>query len=226
MGMMEGDSKTDTRDIPVYDYLDRKQKEKDKGFMAIDHSGMLNSLYDGLKTGFVSFEGDMQPVVIARIANWLATTLLRHKFKTRQLLKTYRLKKSTLNLQIIGSPTLVHAQTIYIAERDRTKTLTEAFNLLRRRRKRYTDVDRECLILLTSRMFNTGQKDWGIDAGPHQDGWDPYKETRDETDRSEANPDDINSSQSSSVRTVATLLATVRVLTCFIRRYLSLSKKD
>jgi hypothetical protein len=44
-----------------------------------------------------------------------------------------------------------------------------------------TDVDRDCLALLEERMFEdsnragvAGNWQWGLDSGPHQDGWNPY----------------------------------------------------
>ena len=43
------------------------------------------------------------------------------------------------------------------------------------------DVDQECLLLLEERLFETsaragaaGHYQWGLDAGSHQNDWDPY----------------------------------------------------
>jgi hypothetical protein len=45
------------------------------------------------------------------------------------------------------------------------------------------DVDKECLALLEERMFQCtfwtqkgGYQQWGLDAGDHQEAWDPYNE--------------------------------------------------
>ncbi|KAG2346981.1 hypothetical protein BDR05DRAFT_958441 [Suillus weaverae] len=44
-----------------------------------------------------------------------------------------------------------------------------------------TDVDQECLSVFEQRLFeklaesgSAGNYQWGLDAGSHQDGWDPY----------------------------------------------------
>ncbi|KAJ7868082.1 hypothetical protein B0H14DRAFT_3586729, partial [Mycena olivaceomarginata] len=43
------------------------------------------------------------------------------------------------------------------------------------------DVDRECLGYFEERLFEhshetgqAGNRQWGLDAGPHQGGWNPY----------------------------------------------------
>jgi hypothetical protein len=50
-----------------------------------------------------------------------------------------------------------------------------------RHRFMYTDVDKECLSTFEERLFEyskrtgvAGYHQWGLDAGPHQDGWNPY----------------------------------------------------
>ena len=51
------------------------------------------------------------------------------------------------------------------------------------------DVDRKCLELLEERMFErsaeagiAGNKQWGLDAGDHQQHWDPYVALPDDWD--------------------------------------------
>ncbi|KAI0071385.1 hypothetical protein K474DRAFT_1582029, partial [Panus rudis PR-1116 ss-1] len=45
------------------------------------------------------------------------------------------------------------------------------------------DVDKECIFSLEHKIFQRSEEagiaslcQWGLDAGPHQDGWNPYAE--------------------------------------------------
>lgn len=87
---------------------------------------------------------------------------------------------SAVQGEILGTAVLAHAITIFILGDRNLQSLAQAFEVQTRRSPSYAavDIDRECLSILEVRLFNTGEEDWGLDAGEHQDGWNPYDGVR------------------------------------------------
>ncbi|KAG6834024.1 hypothetical protein H0H93_012466, partial [Arthromyces matolae] len=109
----------------------------------------------------------------------------------------------------IGMLPTAHAETLYISSMLSTKsTQAEDFNTQITRAWSiqfsgtaphwdHVDVDKECLERLEEEMFErslfagiAGHYQWGLDAGDHQDGWDPYAGTPEEWDHRDREGDD------------------------------------
>lgn len=135
-------------------------------------------------TDSISISGDVSLDDQARIVNWLfhvvQSTLGKTKGTKQSDLARHR-EASSILVWLVGTAVLAHAITIFISGAHDNLPLADAFEQQIRRRRDYkvVDIDHECLSLLETRMFRTGDEIWGLDAGGHQDGWDPYAGIRD-----------------------------------------------
>ncbi|KAJ7436921.1 hypothetical protein FB451DRAFT_1061373, partial [Mycena latifolia] len=134
----------------------------------------------------VPYTGELQSIDCARVANWFYHFVPGAKEST---------------VQWLGRAPIAHAYTILIASRNRQEILdiiqlnskysdmerqVAIFSIawgyqMSRPTVRFTDVDRECLGFFEERLFENsheagraGNQQWGLDAGPHQDDWNPY----------------------------------------------------
>lgn len=152
-------------DIPVLSYLGTTSKGTDS----------------------ISLPGPVPLFEQARIANWLynlVISVLRAPGTVPVVpdIASHH-QSNSIQLLIVGTAVLAHAITIYIS-RTKVLPLQQAFTIqLRGMSFKVIDVDHECLTLLERRMFSYGDEIWGIDAGNHQDGWDPYDGVRDASKR-------------------------------------------
>jgi hypothetical protein len=131
-----------------------------------------------LSTAAIPHVGTLSVIERAQIANWFETHISREK------------DVRTLWVSLLP---IAHAHTLFIAYRmtkDPTfSDLTDPDMLQRAWVAQLmsipsilgeVDVDRECLEKLEEEMFErtdrtgpSGNWQWGLDAGHHQDGWDP-----------------------------------------------------
>lgn len=159
----EEDLKRDN--IPVLEYLGRASKGSDS----------------------VSLPGPVPLFEQARIVNWLYHMVqsILHSRKTEPETSDIARHQQSVGIQVlvVGTAVLAHAITIYIS-RTKVLPLQQAFELqLRGTPFKVIDVDHECLTLLERRIFDYGDEIWGIDAGDHQDDWDPYHGVRNASKR-------------------------------------------
>lgn len=127
----------------------------------------------------------------ARVANWFEVHIakdqqMRHRWITSlpmahaiTVLLSYRLSKGEDESN--DHLTFENLRTAW--EHQKTATDKNGFRI---------DVDKECLRLLEERMFEqsfragiAGHRQWGLDAGDHQECWDPYTGRPDEWIRSD-----------------------------------------
>lgn len=142
--------------------------------------------YEALRRGLVCVFGGLSVEDISRINNWI-----------------YRkLPSADRNIQTwMGGVVVAHAATLLIASRhrvcieaetgfpqDSTAPDKEKYLVLRAWEiqnssiaRPMVDVDRECISILEERMFEesaaagkAGMWQWGLDAGDHQERWNPY----------------------------------------------------
>jgi hypothetical protein len=139
-------------------------------------------------SGIVSHVGSLSVLDRARVSNWFVRNVPN---------------ASNLLHEWIGRPPLAHAFTLVIASRAHAELVEKAEttgNLSQLQRKQMVlkyawekqrseagdlwhdvDVDAECLAIFEARIFETskqaglaGYYQWGLDAGDHQDAWNPY----------------------------------------------------
>lgn len=150
-------------DHPVSQYLLKKEQRADS-------SGGYS----------IKFYGNLSIIERAQVANWFF-----HNIPGAQ---------QTIHLWLGCSP-LAHAFTLLIAHQEfgqlstnreeRSRQLQTAWEYLVERTGtgfNPVDVDHECLSALEERMFTdsveagaAGNQQWGLDAGSHQNGWNPYE---------------------------------------------------
>ncbi|KAJ7312270.1 hypothetical protein DFH08DRAFT_822304 [Mycena albidolilacea] len=141
---------------------------------------------EALRAGGISSTGELEMIDCARAANWFYRNIVGAAHSA---------------VQWFGRALLPHAYTILIAHLNHESIQdvmnddpdyaqmdreAAAFQIawefqVSRSRVSYTDVDREFLGYFEERLFEhsqeTGQAgncQWGLDAGPHQGGWNPY----------------------------------------------------
>lgn len=151
-------------DVPVLKYLQTSR----------------TSSISATRNGVVPFVGDLDFSTRAQIHNWIFENVPGARTSFHQW---------------VGRYTVAHAVTIFLAYRLRSEDHPEDVKelLLRAWRvqtsaeevgERYeaVDVDLECLRDFEKRLFEcsedageAGFQQWGLDAGDHQDGWDPYQ---------------------------------------------------
>uniref|UniRef100_A0A8H8CPT3 Uncharacterized protein n=1 Tax=Psilocybe cubensis TaxID=181762 RepID=A0A8H8CPT3_PSICU len=116
----------------------------------------------------------------AQISNWFECKIANNDIKMR--------------IKWVSFPPLAHAFTLYIAHHLKQnprftdlsddRLIEEAWSAQcweRPTSKNEIDVDRDCLQLFEEEIFEVsaragvaGHCQWGLDVGPHQDGWNPY----------------------------------------------------
>jgi hypothetical protein len=132
-----------------------------------------------ISTSVIHHVGTLSVIERAQIANWFDAHIGREQ------------EVRTLWLGRLPS---AHAHTLFIAYRMTKDSAFEAFTWTDILQKAWAaqltgvpsilgevDVDRECLEQLEEEMFErtlrtgtSGNYQWGLDAGHHQDGWNPY----------------------------------------------------
>lgn len=126
--------------------------------------------------GIVPFVGRLTIMVQARISNWFEKEVAQGN--------------QTLRHRWIGLLPIAHTHTLYLVHKlAKFDTLTqehieEAWILQKHEVADlycHIDVDKECLLSLEEEMFEksnlsgiAGHYQWGLDAGDHQDVWNPY----------------------------------------------------
>ncbi|KAJ7800621.1 hypothetical protein B0H14DRAFT_2279282, partial [Mycena olivaceomarginata] len=141
---------------------------------------------EALRAGGISSTGELEMIDCARVANWFyrnivgATHSVVQWFGRTPLAHAYTILIAHLNHESIQD--VMNDDPDY-AQMDREAA---AFQIawefqVSRSRVSYTDVDRECLGYFEERLFEhshetgqAGNRQWGLDAGPHQGGWNPY----------------------------------------------------
>lgn len=133
-----------------------------------------------LRTTLIPHVGSLSILERARIANWFDTHIT--------------LKDKELRLSWLGFLPHAHAHTLYIAHslasEPKMKNLGPSELLKHAWEVQFTaqparlvdvDVEKECLSRLEEEMFEVsaradiaGYHQWGLDAGHHQDNWEPY----------------------------------------------------
>ncbi|KAF8956009.1 hypothetical protein BDZ97DRAFT_1764147 [Flammula alnicola] len=151
----------DNRDIPAKAWLEDQKKS--------------------LTETIVPFVGGLSIAERAKIANWFEVRVCEGDKKLRQYW--------------LGFLPIAHAHTIFLSSRirDTVKDADEHELLARAWKAQYAgdakatllvdiDVDKECLESLKELMFERSSKagiagncQWGLDAGDHQECWDPYQ---------------------------------------------------
>ncbi|KAJ7608528.1 hypothetical protein DFH06DRAFT_1309175 [Mycena polygramma] len=138
-----------------------------------------------MRHGDIPHTGDLRSTDCAGVANWVHHCVRGAKNSTSSWM---------------GRVPLAHAYTLLIAHRHHTEILAEidakpkyasmdrqvailelAWTRQKRPMHRYPDVDHECLNIFEERLFEysfatgrAGNHQWGLDIGPHQEGWNPY----------------------------------------------------
>ncbi|KAJ7658638.1 hypothetical protein DFH06DRAFT_1407053, partial [Mycena polygramma] len=138
-----------------------------------------------MRHGGIPHTGDLRSTDCAGVANWVHHCVRGAKNSTSSWM---------------GRVPLAHAYTLLIAHRHHTEILAEidakpkyasmdrqvailelAWTRQKRPMHRYPDVDHECLNIFEERLFEysfatgrAGNHQWGLDIGPHQEGWNPY----------------------------------------------------
>ncbi|KAF5379467.1 hypothetical protein D9615_006598 [Tricholomella constricta] len=147
--------------------------------LKVPAKGWLESQKKNLTNTMIPYVGSLSIVERAQISNWFEA----------HISKDPKLRKHWLGLLPIA-----HAHTLFIASclkmEPRNRDLAESDTLKKAWSLQLTgvpsvwtdvDVDRECLDLLEEQMFEissqagiAGHYQWGLDAGAHQAGWNPY----------------------------------------------------
>ncbi|KAF5373500.1 hypothetical protein D9615_009459 [Tricholomella constricta] len=147
--------------------------------LKVPAKGWLESQKKNLTKTMIPYVGSLSIVERAQISNWFEA----------HISKDPKLRKHWLGLLPIA-----HAHTLFIASclkvEPRNRDLAESDTLKKAWSLQLTgvpsvwtdvDVDRECLDLLEEQMFEissqagiAGHYQWGLDAGAHQAGWNPY----------------------------------------------------
>ena len=139
------------------------------------------SKIEALKAGVVPLSGDLDVITHAQVHNWIYVNVPGAQ---------------TTFHDWVAKHLVAHAITLLLAKRLRSDTDPEAeaeHSLILRAwevqlgshelgdRSTGQDVDLECLREFESRIFDAteeagkaGYYQWGLDAGDHQDVWDPY----------------------------------------------------
>ena len=137
-------------------------------------------------TSIVPFTGSLSITERAQVSNWFEAHIAKDKKVRRHWL---------------GLLPLAHAYTLYIATLIRQKSMANRVDIIDDEKVlqlawelqttaspeslwREVDVDKECLDRLEEEMFErsaraglAGDYQWGLDAGDHQDDWNPYEGT-------------------------------------------------
>ncbi|KAJ7504614.1 hypothetical protein B0H11DRAFT_1709555 [Mycena galericulata] len=142
--------------------------------------------FETLRQGGVPYTGELSSSDCARVANWFYNCVPGSQ-------------NSVVNwlMRVPGA----HACTILIAYRNLEEIMAEIqinprydnmdqqtaiFKIAWQRqtsrsRFQFVDVDHECLNIFEERLFEdscaagcAGNRQWGLDVGPHQNGWNPY----------------------------------------------------
>ncbi|KAJ7441165.1 hypothetical protein B0H11DRAFT_1671089, partial [Mycena galericulata] len=142
--------------------------------------------FETLRQGGVPYTGELSSSDCARVANWFYNCVPGSQ-------------NSVVNwlMRVPGA----HACTILIAYRNLEEMMAEIqinprydnmdqqtaiFKIAWQRqtsrsRFQFVDVDHECLNIFEERLFEdscaagcAGNRQWGLDVGPHQNGWNPY----------------------------------------------------
>ena len=134
---------------------------------------------EDLSTAIVHHVGILSVIERAQISNWFDTHIGREQH---------------VQTLWLGRLPIAHAHTLFIAYRMTKDPAFKDLTLTDMLQKAWVaqltstpsilgeiDVDRECLEQLEEEMFErtdrtgpSGNFQWGLDAGHHQDGWDPY----------------------------------------------------
>lgn len=140
-----------------------------------DQARIVNWLFNTVTSVLSRPQSEATP--LEREVQCLLTTPLLEDMTPEQVRHK---ESSAIQREILGTAVLAHAITIFILGDRNLQSLAQAFEVQTRQSPSYTavDVDRECLSILEERLFNTGEEDWGLDAGEHQDGWNPYDGVR------------------------------------------------
>lgn len=149
----------------------------------------LESQKINVRTGLVWYMGNLPVIERAQLANWFETHIA--------------LGNKKLRYEWLGRLPIAHACTLYIAAllrqgagtwtgtsfADDVEMLQHAWKIQMEdpppeRIFANIDVDKECLERLEEAMFErsaqagrAGHYQWGLDAGDHQEGWNPYDGT-------------------------------------------------
>ncbi|KAJ3765193.1 hypothetical protein FB446DRAFT_655583, partial [Lentinula raphanica] len=137
----------------------------------------------GVEAQIIPYSGNLTIEEQAQIANWfelnISHTTPAMRFKWFGLLPYAHAMTLFIDYRL-------HANNLDIAEEPRSKRIQGAWeqqkSLQMSRPSRQVDVDMECLRALETGMFMrseeagiAGRCQWGLDAGYHQDNWDPYE---------------------------------------------------
>lgn len=191
MDIFTNASDLDRAEIPVLAFIDESLNDgtNESSQRKRKLSGIDSVQRNLLQQGTVDFPGDLSPEDQARLANWLYEKILATLQNSSEPSSMQEIQWNETGVQanVLGKAVLAHAITIYISETRNIHPLRAAFDFQLNPPQpdfRAVDVDRECLTLLEQRMLATGLEVWGLNAGPHQDNWDPYDGVRDKEKRS------------------------------------------
>ena len=174
--LIKGRKDMDRSTIPILNYIDKSISKARASGKTVTGNHVLRDMRDG----FVLLLGDVAAEEAARVASGLFSILeARIDARSRRVTRQKgNHGQETLKRKLIGSTAFAHAITVYLQHKYNLASLQEAFlrQLSARGKKFWTvDVDLECLTVLEARCFGSKNMVWGLDEGPHQDGWDPYK---------------------------------------------------
>jgi hypothetical protein len=146
----------------------------------------LESERKNIQTGIVPFTGNLSIIEQAQLTNWFEKHVAGGDKTIRRFWLGLLPFAHTCTLWLT---TLLHKNEGVLQKfdkNDRRQVLQAAWSLQTKHTPRKVmkdgiDVDKECLERLEEEMFEkssfagvAGNYQWGLDAGDHQDGWNPY----------------------------------------------------
>ena len=156
---------------------------------SIPAKAWLESRGDNVATGIVPFTGNLSIIARAQLANWFETHVAVDKKLRRYWLGHLPIAHAcTLYLVALlqKNPSTLNVKKFNV--NDDNEVLRVAWNIQTADVPEWVwadiDVDKECLECLEEEMFErsllagvAGNFQWGLDAGDHQDRWNPYAGT-------------------------------------------------
>ncbi|KAJ7756899.1 hypothetical protein B0H14DRAFT_2238437, partial [Mycena olivaceomarginata] len=143
-----------------------------------DHPGIpavAVALENLRRAGGIPAVGDLLPIDCVRVANWFYNNVSGAADS-----HAYTILIAHRNRDSIASAIKQEAGYAHMDRQSAILVIAWSYQVSRHRFM-YTDVDKECLSTFEERLFEyskrtgvAGYHQWGLDAGPHQDGWNPY----------------------------------------------------
>jgi len=151
----------------------------------------LESQGKNVKTAIVPFTGNLSVIERAQLGNWFEVHVAKNKNRRRFWLSLLPFAH-TCTLWLVALLQKNRGQLQKFDASDDDQVLEAAWQLQTTHTpemvwKDRFDVDKECLELLEEEMFErsslagiAGNYQWGLNAGEHQGGWNPYAGTPEE----------------------------------------------